>query len=78
MLGMMKNKYYSETINYTKNLTKPLNLITQLLPYNYGEKSILDLFIKFYPCEWNKLVQRHNYYHEKDMFLKRVGKKNQI
>ncbi|MBK1596614.1 toll/interleukin-1 receptor domain-containing protein [Klebsiella pneumoniae] len=46
-----------------------------MLPYNYGKKSILDLFIKFYPCEWNKLVQRHNYYHEKDIFLKRVGKK---
>ncbi|WP_049071855.1 hypothetical protein [Klebsiella michiganensis] len=75
MSGMMKKKYYSETISYTKSFTKPLSLIAQILPFNYGKKSILDLFIKFYPCEWNKLVQRYNYYHEKDMFLKRVGKK---
>ncbi|QHQ18556.1 toll/interleukin-1 receptor domain-containing protein [Pectobacterium parmentieri] len=75
MPGMMKKKYYSENTNYTKSFTKPLSLIAQILPYNYGKESILDLFIKFYPCEWNKLVQRYNYYHEKDMFLKRVGKK---
>lgn len=75
MPGMMKKKYYSETINYTKSFVKPLNSIAQILPYNYEKKSILDLFIKFYPFEWNKLVQRHNYYNEKDIFLKRVGKK---
>ncbi|SLM62780.1 MULTISPECIES: TIR domain-containing protein [Dickeya] len=75
MPGMMKKKYYSETINYTKSFTKPLNLIAQILPYSYGKKSILDLFVKFYPCEWDKLVQRYNYYHEKDMFLEGVEKK---
>ena len=75
MPGMMKKKYYSETIGYTNSFTKPLSLIAKILPCNDGKELILDLFIQFYPCEWNKLVQRYNYYHEKDLFLRKNGKK---
>jgi len=56
MPGMMKKKYYSETIGYTNSFTKPLSLIAKILPCNDGKELILDLFIQFYPCEWNKLV----------------------
>lgn len=75
MPGMMKKKHYSETMEYMKSFTGPLNCIAEILPFNYGKKTILDFFIRFYPYEWNRLEERYKYYYEKDLFLEKIGKK---
>ncbi|TOM52103.1 hypothetical protein [Vibrio parahaemolyticus] len=75
MAGMVKRKYISETIKYKKSFTRPLILISEVLPRNYNKNTILNLFKELYPMEWDKLTQRYETYHKKDLHLQRVGKK---
>jgi hypothetical protein len=75
MPGETKRKYIVELIRLNKLLKRPLDLIYEVLPYNYDKNTILDLFKELYPFEWETIVQRYKYYKEKDNFLKSKGKK---
>lgn len=62
-------------MRYNKQIKRPLYLIAEILPPNYNEKILLEYFIRYYPVEWEHLVQMQNAYLEKDKFLISVGKK---
>ncbi len=75
MAGMVKRKYISETIKYRKTFSRPLHLISEVLPIDYTKNTILELFKKLYPMEWDVLNQRYEIYKKKDEHLIRIGKK---
>ena len=75
MAAVVKRKYNNEiTQYYMKNLKRPLLQIFAVLPAEYNAKTILDLFIQFYPFEWKTLNERYRQYKAKDEFLKKCKK----
>lgn len=58
-----------------KKTTQILRRISDVLPYNYNEDTLLALFQELYPHEWEKLNQRYQQYKKKDEFLSKNGKK---
>ena len=75
MSGITKRKYIGETMRYNKKIKRPLYLIAEILPPNFDKYILLEYFKKYYPMEWNQLVQMQESYSEKDKFLLSVGKK---
>ncbi len=75
MPGLTKRKYVGETMRYNKTIKRPLYLIAEILPQDYDGKILLEYFKRYYPMEWENLVQMQNSYLEKDKFLVSVGKK---
>ena len=76
MPGVTQRKYIGELMRFNKSLKRPLNLILEVLPYDYNFNDILELFKELYPFEWKTIEQRYNVYSQKDKHLKSVGKKN--
>lgn len=75
MSGITKKKYIAETMRYNKSIKRPLNLIAEVMPKEYNGRILLQYFKKFYPREWEHLVQMQKTYTEKDKFLLSIGKK---
>lgn len=75
MAGVVKKKYESETRKLQKSFTRPLNLISEVLPAEYDKYLLLKLFKELFPIMWNSLNQRYEQYENKDKFLSKVGKK---
>ena len=75
MPGITKRKQIGEQMRFNKQLKRPLYLISQILPINYDAKILLNYFQRYYPTEWDTLVQMQEQYKKKDDFLKKVGKK---
>lgn len=75
MPGVTQRKYIGELMRFNKSLKRPLNLISEVLPYDYNFNDILELFKELYPFEWKTIEQRYNVYSQKDKHLKSVGKK---
>ena len=62
-------------MRFNKSLRTPLSIIQSVLPINYNQNDILNLFKELYPYEWNIIEERYKSYKSKDDFLKKVGKK---
>lgn len=75
MPGKTKRKYDGEMMRFNKSLKTPLSIIQSVLPINYNQNDILNLFKELYPYEWNIIEERYKSYKNKDDFLKKVGKK---
>lgn len=75
MPGVTKRKYVGETMRYNKEIKRPLYLIAEILPEVYNGNTLLEYFKKYYPVEWNYLVQMQKSYYEKDKFLVSIGKR---
>ncbi|MFK7779735.1 MAG: toll/interleukin-1 receptor domain-containing protein [Candidatus Gracilibacteria bacterium] len=75
MSNLTKAKYLNELKYFEKSLNRPLSLIYEILPLTYNEMSLLKLFKKLYPYEWQTICKRYTHYQEKDNFLVQNGKK---
>ena len=75
MPGKVKRKYSSENILIAKSLKEPLNQISEILPKNYTNNDLLEMFKMLFPFQWQTLVERQQTYIEKDSHLQKVGKK---
>jgi len=75
MVGVVKKKYRSETGRFQRDFTRPLKIIAEVLPVDYDKHTILKLFKRLYPLEWEKLEARYQYYCENDKQLQNIGKK---
>lgn len=75
MPSITKKKYVGELMRYNKTIKRPLYLIAEILPQKYDGEILLEYLKKYYPIEWEHLVQMQNSYLEKDKFLVSVGKK---
>ncbi|EKF9882605.1 TIR domain-containing protein [Vibrio cholerae] len=75
MAGVVKRKYESETRRLQKSFTRPLNLISEVLPDEYDKYLLLKLFKELFPLMWDSLIKRYEQYESKDKFLAKVGKK---
>ena len=75
MPGKTQRKFVCETMQIQKTLKRPLFFLAEILPCEYTDNDLLELFKEFYPFEWKMIVERCKQSHEKDDFLKNVGKK---
>lgn len=78
MAGIVKRKYNNENDLYMKSFTYPLNAVSMILPLEYNNFTILNLFKEFYPRQWNELISRYQYYSDKDKNLQKNGKKTRF
>ena len=62
MPGKTKRKYVGELMKFNKTLKTPLSTIQSVLPINYNQNDILNLFQELYPYEWNIIVERYKLY----------------
>lgn len=62
-------------MRFNKSLKTPLSIIQSILPINYNQNDILNLFKELYHYEWKIIEERYKSYKSKDDFLKKVGKK---
>lgn len=72
---MMKRKFSSETIKYMRGFTPQLTKVANTLPIEYDKNLLLEHYKKFYPNQWNTLINRYDYYFGKDLQLFSIGKK---
>lgn len=75
MPGIVKRKFISENNRIAKSMTRPLTLISEILPLKYDGRILLDYYKQFYPQEWQVLAERCANYKAKDAFLVKHGKK---
>lgn len=69
MPGVAKRKYDHESVLIAKSISQSLIKISEILPQNYCRQDLVNAYIKYYPFEWQKLVERQQNYKQKDTFL---------
>lgn len=75
MAGLQKRKFQAEMMKFKSSLKHPIISICSILPQKYNESDFIDLFKKYYPAEWNQIIQIENLYERKNKHLLRSGKK---
>ncbi|MBX8490920.1 toll/interleukin-1 receptor domain-containing protein [Pseudomonas cichorii] len=55
--------------------TPQLKKLVAALPFEYDKKIVLDYYKKFFYNQWLNLVNRYDYYLDKDQYLVSVGKR---
>lgn len=75
MPGITKRKYVGESMKMSKKITQMLKKIMPTLKPGYKADDVLNAFKRYYPAEWNIIVERQKLYADKDAFLRSMGKK---
>ena len=75
MPGKAKRKFVGENIRISRSVTQQLRHMMPALKPGYTAQEILEAYKRYYPFEWNEIVERQRHYEEKDQFLRKVGKK---
>ncbi|CZQ96725.1 Hypothetical protein Tpal_2044 [Trichococcus palustris] len=77
MSGKTKRKYDHESMLIAKSITQSLKKISEILPQYYTKQDLINEYKKYYPFDWQRLVERQQNYQEKDVFLisKRIKKR---
>lgn len=75
LAGLQKRKFQAEMIKFKSSLKHPIKSICSILPQKYDESDFIDLFKKYYPAEWNQIIQIEKLYKSKNKHLLRSGKK---
>ena len=69
MPSVAKRKYDHESALISKSISQSLKKISEILPQYYSSKDLVNAYIKYYPFEWQKLVERQQNYKQKDLVL---------
>lgn len=75
LAGLQKRKFQAEMMKFKSSLKHPIISICSILPQKYNESDFIDLFKKYYPAEWNQIIQIEKLYKSKNKHLLRSGKK---
>ena len=75
MPGITKRKCDAERNRIAKELKTQLYQVVEALPPRYSHRELLNGFKNFFPLEWARIVERCEYYKQKDLFLLKIGKK---
>ena len=67
------NKFYSD---YKKRFKKPIENTALLMPYEFTDSFFVDKFKHIYPHLWEDLEKQYNYWHKKNDYLIKHGKKS--
>lgn len=67
------NKFYSD---YKKRFKKPTENTALLMPDEFTDSFFVDKFKYLYPQMWEDLEKQYNYWHKKNEFLIKHGKKS--
>lgn len=67
------NKIYTD---YKKQFKKPINTIASLMPLEFSDDDFVAAFRRLYPHMWNDLEKQYAYWHEKNDYLIKHGKKS--
>lgn len=67
------NKMY---IDYKKRFKKPLLTVAELMPLDFSDKEFVEAFKRLYPHMWEDLEKQYDFWHEKNEYLIKLGKKS--
>lgn len=67
------NKFY---IDYKKRFKKPIYTIASLMPKEFTDDLFVNTFIELYPNLWEDLNKQYDYWHKKNIYLIKRGKKS--
>ena len=67
------NKIY---MDYKKRFKKPIASIVPLIPMDFSDNYFVETFKRLYPHMWDDLEKQYAYWHEKNNFLIKHGKKS--
>lgn len=67
------NKIYTD---YKKQFKKPINTIASLMPSEFSDDDFVAAFRQLYPHMWNDLEKQYAYWHERNEYLIKHGKKS--
>ncbi len=76
MAGYTKHIFEKEILQIKDDLSKYLNEIIPLLPYEYDINVVKALVQKYYPYEWLIIDEKYKYYCIKEAYLIRQNKKS--
>lgn len=66
------NKMY---IDYKKRFKKPLLTVAELMPLDFSDKEFVEAFKRLYPHMWEDLEKQYDFWHEKNEYLIKLGKR---
>lgn len=78
MAGFTKHMYENDLMQININLSKYLDKIISLLPYNYDFEEVKALLEKYYPYEWFIINEKFKYYCIKEDCLIKKEKKSRF
>lgn len=67
------NKMY---ITYKKRFKKPVQSVATLMPLDFTDSEFVETFKRLYPHMWEDLEKQYAYWHKKNEFLIKHGKKS--
>lgn len=67
------NKMY---IDYKQRFKKPIHVVASLMPREFSDSDFVDTFKRLYPHMWSDLEKQYLYWHEKNEYLIKHGKKS--
>ena len=75
-MGKTARQFNKTYINYKKKFKKPVQEVMKLMPYTFSDNDIVYTFKELYPHMWDDLNNQYNFWHNKNMYLIRHGKKS--
>ena len=67
------NKLYTD---YKKQFKKPIHAIAALMPLEFSDDDFVATFKRLYPHMWKDLEKQYTYWHERNEYLIKHGKKS--
>lgn len=67
------NKMY---MDYKKHFKKPIQAIASLMPLEFSDDDFVSTFRRLYPHLWNDLEKQYAYWHKRNEYLIKRGKKS--
>ena len=67
------NKMY---IDYKQQFKKPIHIVASLMPQEFSDDDFIATFKRLYPYMWSDLEKQYLYWHGKNEYLIKHGKKS--
>ena len=75
-MGGTARQFSKMYLDYKRKFKKPIESIAPLIPKDFSDNDLVELFKRLYPHMWEDLENQYAYWHEKNDFLLKHGKKS--
>lgn len=76
MMGGTARQFNKMYMDYKKQFKKPIHAIALLMPLEFSDDDFVAAFRRLYPHMWNDLEKQYAYWHERNEYLIKHGKKS--
>lgn len=75
-MGGTARQFNNMYIKYKKKFKKPIYNVAQIINYNFTDDEFVESFKELYPYLWEDLNQQYKYWHDKNAYIIKKGKKS--